>query len=64
MILVFIGLNKSFNEIMNLDSVATEIVRAVAGSVGLLFAIPFTALSFAWLSGRCFKGHEEEGDHE
>ncbi len=45
-ILIFVGFEKSFAEIINLDSIATEIVRAIAGSMGLLFAIPVTIFAF------------------
>lgn len=48
--LIFVGFKKSPTEIFNLDSVATEIVRAIAGSTGLLFAIPFTALAYIVIS--------------
>ena len=41
-LLIFIGFEKSFNEIISLDSIATEIIRAISGSTGLLFAIPLT----------------------
>lgn len=50
MIMIFVAFNKTLHEIVNLDSFATEILRAAAGSIGLLFAIPFTAVSFAVLS--------------
>lgn len=49
-ILIFIGFNKGFNEIINLDSIATEIIRSISGSMGLLFAIPFTIFSFVFFS--------------
>jgi len=45
-ILIFTGFEKSFSEIINLDSITTEIIRAISGSMGLLFAIPFTILTF------------------
>ncbi len=60
MFLIFIGFNKSANEIINLDSVTTEIIRAVAGSIGLLFAIPLTAVTFALLSDQRFKNINKE----
>ena len=45
-LLVFVGFSASFYHIMNLDFVATEFVRAIAGSVGLLIAIPATIMFF------------------
>ena len=41
-LLIFIGFEKLFNEIISLDSIAAEIIRAISGSMGLLFAIPLT----------------------
>lgn len=46
MILLFVGFEKSLYEIVNLDSMATEIIRAISGSMGLLFAIPITIFAF------------------
>lgn len=45
-LLIFVGFNTSFYHIANLDFFATEVVRAVAGSVGLLIAIPATIMFF------------------
>lgn len=36
--------------ILNMDKVATELVRALSGSIGLVAAIPLTALAAAWLA--------------
>ncbi len=49
LILLFAAYARPMNEIINLDFVAAEIIRSIAGSIGLLFAIPITALSFALL---------------
>lgn len=49
-ILIFMGFNKNFNEIINLDSIATEIIRSLSGSMGLLFAIPFTIFGFIFIT--------------
>ncbi len=46
MIIIFIAFQKSIYEIVNLDSVATEIVRDMAGSIALFCAIPLTSISF------------------
>ena len=51
-ILIFVGFNKSFSEVINLDSITIEIVRALSGSIGLLFAIPFTIFAFIFLNKR------------
>ena len=48
-ILIFAGLDMGFNQIVNLESISTEIVRAIAGSLGLVFAIPITVFTFVLL---------------
>ena len=49
-LLLFIGFEKSFNEIINLDSISSELIRAISGSIGLLFAIPITIFAFVFLN--------------
>lgn len=44
--------NLSLTRVMNLNIVATEITRALTGSVGLIFSIPLTALITAFLLSR------------
>ncbi|MCL2426122.1 MAG: YibE/F family protein [Oscillospiraceae bacterium] len=48
-ILIFVGFEMGFSEVINLESISTEIVRAIAGSLGLLFAIPITIFAFVLL---------------
>lgn len=48
--IIFIGFEMSLYQIINLDSMATEIVRAITGSIGLLCSIPLTALAYVWLN--------------
>jgi len=43
LILIFMVNNTSLIDILNLDLVATEVVRALAGTIGLICAIPITA---------------------
>jgi uncharacterized membrane protein len=50
MLLIFVGFQKTLNEIINLDSVATEILRAIAGSIGLIFAIPITTIAYIFIT--------------
>ncbi len=52
MMLLFVGFQTSFYHLINLDFVATEVVRAVTGSIGLLFAIPLTIFAFVTISWR------------
>ncbi len=49
-ILLFVGFNKGLTEIVNLESIATELIRALAGSTGLLLAIPITIFVFVLLN--------------
>ena len=42
LIMLFMVYKIKFIEIMNLDSIATEIIRAMAGSIGLIITIPIT----------------------
>lgn len=44
LIMVFASFKLSFSEIINLDIVATEIIRSIAGSIGLILSIPATVL--------------------
>ncbi len=43
-LLIFMSYDTSVSKILNLDLIATEIVRALVGSIGLVIAIPITAL--------------------
>lgn len=45
LLLLFMAYDTSFVKIINLDLIATEVVRALVGSIGLIIAIPITALS-------------------
>lgn len=44
LMILFIVYQIRFEEIINLDSIATEIIRAMAGSIGLIITIPVTVL--------------------
>ncbi|MCT4545010.1 MAG: YibE/F family protein [Vallitalea sp.] len=47
LLLLFIAYNISITEILNMDMIASEIVRAIAGSIGLISSIPLTT----WIGG-------------
>lgn len=49
-LLLFQAYGVPWERIMNLDAIATEVVRALAGSIGLVVTIPITALAAAWLA--------------
>jgi uncharacterized membrane protein len=44
LILLFLAYDVNMVSIFNMDMVATEVIRALAGSIGLVFTIPITAL--------------------
>jgi len=56
LILLFKGYNLKFVEIINMDVIASEIIRAIAGSIGLVLAIPITVL----ISGLLYNNSKEE----
>jgi len=47
LMLMYLGTGMPFIEIINDDLVVTEIIRALAGTIGLIVAIPITALTAA-----------------
>jgi len=50
LLLVFSAYGEDFTKIINLDIIATEIIRSLAGSIGLLLCIPLTALAAGMLT--------------
>lgn len=49
LLLLFMAYETSLVKIMNLDVIATEIVRSLSGSIGLILTIPITALLTSFL---------------
>ncbi len=52
LLLLFQAYDTPLIRILNTDKVATELIRALSGSIGLVAAIPLTALVAAWLASR------------
>lgn len=50
LLLLFYSYNVPLQQIINLDAISTELVRAFSGSIGLIAAIPLTAIMAAWLA--------------
>lgn len=50
LLLLFMAYESSLISVINMDLVATEIVRALTGSIGLLTSIPITALTYGLLT--------------
>ena len=51
-ILLFIGNNFEMYDILNQEMIAEEILRAIAGSMGLVCTIPLTAIVSAVIMGK------------
>lgn len=49
LLLLFQASGSNWSEVLNMDMVASEIIRAMTGSIGLTLAIPITALVSALL---------------
>ncbi|MDM8534441.1 YibE/F family protein [Clostridiaceae bacterium HSG29] len=56
LMLLFKGYNLKFIEIINMDIIASEIIRAIAGSIGLVLAIPITVI----ISGFLYNNRESK----
>lgn len=52
LLLLFMAYDMSYMRIINMDLIATEVVRSLAGSFGILVAVPLTALAAAFLMSR------------
>ncbi len=53
----------SWLKFINFDSVTDEVVRSLAGTIGLVFTVPITALLAAWAMVRTSGGGEHKGHH-
>ncbi len=58
LIILFMVYHISFTEIINYDSVSSEVLRAMAGSIGLMFTIPATV----WISAALYPGLKRMGE--
>jgi len=52
LMLLFLAYEVSFIELINKDIIASEIIRALSGSIGLIIAIPITVFISAGIFGR------------
>lgn len=64
LILVFAAFQESFTKIINLDMVASEVVRALSGSIGMIAIIPLTAVIAGILFGNRERTVKEEPKNE
>ena len=51
MMLLFMAYETPMEQIMNWDVIASEILRALAGSIGIIVAVPLTAFAIVILDG-------------
>jgi len=59
LMLLFMAHDFSLTEVINWDMIASEVVRALAGSIGLIFTIPLTAM----VAGTIGREHRVKGLH-
>ncbi|MBU0573772.1 MAG: YibE/F family protein [Candidatus Margulisbacteria bacterium] len=52
LLLLLVANQTSFDKIFNMELIAAEVVRALAGSIGLVLCIPITAFVSAYLNNR------------
>jgi uncharacterized membrane protein len=58
---VFGGSSLTFLQIINKENFATEIIRALVGSIGLVLAVPITTLLAVWILVKVRDGRRERG---
>ncbi len=61
LMLLFAAYKIPFSNIINMDMIATEVLRAIAGSIGIIIAIPITALASAFIEENNKKEKEDIG---
>jgi len=62
LLLLFTAYGEDFTKVINLDIIATEIIRAFAGSIGLVLCIPLTALAAGILTEKHRNGEQNLSD--
>jgi uncharacterized membrane protein len=60
MMLLLLAYDIPFIEIINRDMIASEVVRSLAGSIGLIFTIPITAIAAGILSEKKDKNQQRD----
>lgn len=60
LLLLFMAYETNFTKILNLDIIATEIVRALSGTIGLILTIPITAFTAGILHDKFKKKPQNE----
>ncbi len=52
MLLLFSAYNREFLLVLNYEFIIVEVIQAIVGSMGILFAVPATAIIAAWVYNR------------
>lgn len=60
LLLLFMANNMNYMRVINMDLVATEVIRAIAGSFGMLVAVPLTATAAALMATKIAKRKKSE----
>lgn len=64
LMLLFMAHETPFSQIINWDMIASEVLRAIAGSIGIIFTIPLTVLVSAFIEEYKIKGkHDSSIDY-
>lgn len=50
LILLFMACNMGFNEILNKETIAEQVIAAIAGSIGVVYTVPITAFVYSVLN--------------
>ncbi|MFZ2540035.1 MAG: YibE/F family protein [Oscillospiraceae bacterium] len=57
-VLLILGNNKNLLFMMNLEMIVVEIIKSLVGSMGILFAVPVTAIFSAYIFNTTHKNHD------
>ncbi len=59
-LMIFTAYNSTMTDVLNLDVIATEIIRAITGSIGIVLTIPITAAIAGIFLGRRHKNDQKD----
>jgi uncharacterized membrane protein len=62
LILIFMAFRESLIKVINLDMIASEIVRSLTGSIGMITVVPLTALVSGFLFAKTRDKREKEAE--
>ena len=62
MVLLFMAYNRNLLVLFNLEMIVVEILQAILGSMGILFAVPATVFFAAWIYNRDSHMYNEKNE--